>query len=63
MSVGYYFLREVPFIRAWCEGDNNFHEFNGHFDKYGNLVGGKVGVEEHMCALTCVIIAAGAVAL
>jgi hypothetical protein len=27
------------------------------------LVGGNVGVEEHMCALTCVIIAAGAVAL
>jgi hypothetical protein len=57
MSAGYYALRQVPFIRAWCEGDNDFLESYrfGHF--------GRLGVEEHMCALTCVIIAAGAVAL
>lgn len=66
MASGYYLLRQVPFIRAWCEGDNNFLASRiHHVDKVGLVFDGKIrlAVEEHMCALTCVIIAAGAVAL
>jgi hypothetical protein len=70
ISTGYYFLRQVPSIVKWCEGDNNFieHITYGDLYKYGSeyVAAAKKftgAVEEHMCALTCVIIAAGAVAL
>jgi hypothetical protein len=70
ISTGYYFLRHVPFIEKWCESDNNFIEHITYGDpyKYGSeyVAAAKKftgAVEEHICAPTCVIIAAGAVAL
>jgi hypothetical protein len=55
MIWGYRSLRQVPFIRKWCEGDNWFRPVV--------MYNGDVGVEEHHCALTCDIIVTGAIAL
>ena len=49
----------MEFVRKWCEGDNWFRpsrETDGYTLK-------PAGVEEHQCALTCVLIAAGMVAV
>jgi hypothetical protein len=55
MGWGYWSLRQVPFIRKWCEGDNWF--------KPVVTYNGNVGIEEHHCALTCDIIVTGAIAV
>jgi len=54
MAYGYWSLRQVPFVRKWCEGDNWFRPV---------AYGADVGIEEHHCALTCDIIVTGAIAL
>ncbi|KAH8595428.1 hypothetical protein B0O99DRAFT_686847 [Bisporella sp. PMI_857] len=54
MLIAYYSLRQIPFIRTWCEGDNWFAPVSR---------GRNSNIEQHHCALTCTIIAAGAVAL
>jgi len=49
----------MEFVRAWCEGDNWFRpirETEGYTLK-------PAGVEEHQCALTCVLTGAGLVAV
>lgn len=47
----------MPYIQAWCEGDNWFRPGpKGWAYSDGE-------VEKHMCALTCPIIGCGAVAL
>lgn len=59
MIVGYAALRTTPFLRKWCEGDNWFKPTrvsNGYKLE-------PAGVEEHQCALACVVFVAGAVAL
>jgi len=55
MSWGYWSLRQVPFVREWCEGDNWFRPVV--------MYNSDAGVEEHHCALTCDIIITGAIAL
>jgi hypothetical protein len=55
MSWGYWSLRQVPFVREWCEGDNWFRPVA--------MYNANAGVEEHHCALTCDIIVTGAIAL
>jgi hypothetical protein len=59
LAIGYYALRQMPFVREWCEGDNWFkpsRESNGY-----TLA--PAGIEEHQCALTCVLIGAGMAAV
>jgi hypothetical protein len=64
MSIGYYALRQVPYIRKWCEGDNWFRPtaawgYNYRTGVYSHTP----GIEEHHCALTCDIIVTGGIAL
>lgn len=49
----------MDFVREWCEGDNWFRPVR-------ETVGYKLapaGVEEHQCALVCVVVAAGMAAV
>jgi hypothetical protein len=55
MCWGYWSLRQVPFVREWCEGDNWFSPVVRN--------NSPAGVEEHHCALTCDIIVTGAIAV
>jgi len=65
MSGGYYSLRQVPFVRKWCEGDNWFQPTTVSRNNAWPGTYRKVdpGVEQHHCALTCDIIITGAIAL
>jgi hypothetical protein len=48
-STSYYSLRQVPYVRAWCEGNNAAPLWSN--------------VELRNCALVCDIIVAGAIAV
>ncbi|PMD44055.1 hypothetical protein L207DRAFT_270867 [Hyaloscypha variabilis F] len=55
LGAAYYAVRQMEFVRAWCEGDNWFRpirETEGYTLK-------PAGVEEHQCALTCVLTGEG----
>jgi hypothetical protein len=47
----------MEFVRAWCEGDNWFRPTR-ETDGYKLA---PAGVEEHQCALVCVLVGAGMV--
>lgn len=49
----------MAFVRKWCEGDNWFRPSR---ESIGYTLA-PAGVEEHHCALVCVLIAAGLVAV
>ncbi|KAE9377812.1 hypothetical protein N431DRAFT_541444 [Stipitochalara longipes BDJ] len=59
MGAGYCAVRQMEFVRKWCEGDNWFRPIR-ETDGYTLA---PAGVEEHQCALTCVLIGAGLVAV
>lgn len=59
LTICYSLLRTTPFLREWCEGDNWFRPVRVS-DGYKLE---PAGVEEHHCAMACVIIVSGAVAL
>ncbi|KAI9774474.1 MAG: hypothetical protein M1839_001707 [Geoglossum umbratile] len=48
-AFGYHALRQVPYVRSWCEGN-----------KWAPATG---NVEKRNCPLVCVVIASGAVAV
>jgi hypothetical protein len=54
-------LRQMKFVRSWCEGDNWFRPIRE--SEGGGYTLKPAGVEEHHCALICVVVVAGAVAL
>lgn len=49
LSFGYYELRQIPYVQAWCEGRNFAPVWEN--------------IEKAHCALVCDIIVAGAIAL
>jgi hypothetical protein len=61
LGIAYYMLRQMKFVRSWCEGDNWFRPIRE--SEGGGYTLKPAGVEEHHCALICVVVVAGAVAL
>jgi hypothetical protein len=48
-AASYYALRQVPYVRRWCEGNNSAPIYDN--------------VEKRNCAIVCGIIVAGAIAV